>query len=77
MCQAELLFQATHPRSLTVFGGSQVDDAEMRDKGMKLELLSPLGSWRWSSDLWVFGGSCCVILSYVKQGPCGVPNPGR
>lgn len=42
MCQEELLFQDTHARSLTVFGGSQVDDAEMRDKGMKLELLISL-----------------------------------
>lgn len=42
MCQEELLFQDTHARSLTVFGGSQVNDAEMRDKGMKLELLISL-----------------------------------
>lgn len=37
-----------------------------------------LGSWRQSSDLWVFGGSCCVIFSYLrKQGPYKVWNPGR
>ena len=79
MCQADPLSWATLLRSLAVFGGSQVDrcwDA-MQDKDVKPELLTPSGSWWWSSDFWVFGGSCCVILSYGKQRPCGVQNLER
>lgn len=57
--------------------GLRKSDAEMWH-GPEAGASDSRGSWRQSSDLWVFGGSCCVIFSYLtKQGPCEVWNPGR